>query len=116
MHILKVPSFFLAKKMGGSIKRGARPDPALADVLIQLPFTSENYIGNILYYLLAGVTELGSKSILYFVALSGGVPGFTRISLNSLHINSQREGSIPGTLVLSPPPNYANTPLVSNNG
>ena len=39
------------------------------------------------------------------MALSGGVPGLSKISLNPLQISSQCEGSIPGTLVLSPHPN-----------
>ena len=84
MHILRVPSFFLAKKWG-PIRRGAGPDPALVEVLIQLfSMTSASSTGDILYYLLAGGTESGSKSISCFMALSGGVPGFSKTSLNSL--------------------------------
>ena len=71
--------------------------------------------GDILYYLLAGGTESGSKPILYLMALSGEVPGLSRTSLNSLHISFQCKGSVPVTLILSTPPNISNTPLVSSN-
>ena len=57
-----------------------------------------------MYYLLAGGIELGSKLILSFMALLERVPGFLKISLTLLHINSQHEGPVPSTLVLSPPP------------
>ena len=44
--------------------------------------TSASSIGNILYFLLARGTESGSKSISCFMALSGGVPGFSKTLLN----------------------------------
>ena len=77
--------------------------------------TSESSKGGILYYLLAGGIVSGSKSISCFMALSGEVPGFSKTSQNSLQITSQHERSVPGTLVLYPPPNISNTPLVLSN-
>ena len=49
------------------------------------------------------------------MALLVKVPGFLKTSPNLPYINSQHEGSVPGTLVLFPPPSAANTPLVSSN-
>ena len=74
MHILRVPSFFLAKKWD-SIRSSAGPDPALAEVLIQLFFDFSNSNSDILYYLLAAGIELGSKSVSCLMAVSGGVSG-----------------------------------------
>ena len=91
MHILRVPSFFPSKKNGGSIKRGAGSDPALAEVVYPTTFlTSASSTGDILYYLLAGGTEFKQQINIIFMALSGGdVPCFSKAPLNSLHINSQ---------------------------
>ena len=77
--------------------------------------TSLSSTSEILYHTLAGGSKSGSKSIFYLIALLGGAIGFLKILLNSLHINSQCEGPAPSTLVLSPSPNSANTPLMSSN-
>ena len=115
MHIVGVPFFFPEKNDGDLTKKGARRNPALSKVFIQFFLTSVSFTGDISYYLLPGIAESGSKSILCLVALSGGIPGGLRTSLDSLKINFQHKGSIPSTLVLSPPPNATNTPLVSNS-
>ena len=110
MHIL-----FPSKKDGGPIKRGARPNPNLAKVLIQPFLILASSISGVLYYLLASGIDSGSKSILHFIALSGGMPRGSKSSLNPLQIFSYCEWLAPGTLVLFTSLNAANTPLVSNS-
>ena len=112
MYILRVPYFLLAKRMGAPQREVLGLIQPFLSYSSTCFLTSISYTGDILYYLLACSTELGIKSIFYFVALSGMVPGFSKMSLNPLHINSQHKGSIRSTLVLSLSPNTANIPLV----
>ena len=75
MHIPKGSIFFPSKKDGGSTKRGNEPDLTLTKALMQLFLTLASSKGGILYYLLAGGTNSGSKLISCLIALSGGVIG-----------------------------------------
>ena len=83
--------------------------------------TSANSTGDILYSLLAGGMESGSKSILYLMALSGAVLGFSNITKFTAYqllmwgISTSYITNIPIRSVLSPPPNAANTPMVASN-
>ena len=70
---------------------------------------------DILCYLFANATKSGKRSILHLFALSGGLPGSKKTSLNSLKISSQCDVSVPRSLPLLPPPITANTPLVSSS-
>ena len=100
MHIPSIPCFYLEKEWGPIREVLGMIQPLLRHSS-NCFMTLASSTGDIVYYLLEGGTESGSRSILCLMALPGGVPGFSKTSLNLPHINSQHEGSVLGTSVLS---------------
>ena len=100
MHMLRVPSIFLAKN-GGSTSRGAGPDPTLADVFIELFSDLSKFHRCYSVISLRRWYRVRQKVHFMFNSSLRKSKWLLKNILNSLQISPQCEGSVHSTLVLS---------------